>query len=169
MTLALHIEILPGADLTTVAADAIVNAANTQLLLGAGVAGAIRVRGGPTIQAECDLLAPIPLGGAAVTSAGNLPCTRHVIHAATMHAGGQATADSVHRATSHALQQAEKIRAASVAFPALGMGIGGLAINDGAAAMLSAIRAHRGMHLRRVLLALSPEIAEAFRLRLQAD
>ena len=88
-----RISILEG-DLTEAEVDAIVNAANTALELGAGVAGAIRTRGGRTIQAECDAHGPVALGDAAVTSAGELPAG-HVIHAAGMEPGGQVDEQSL--------------------------------------------------------------------------
>src|SRR6202158_5587645 len=73
-------------DLTEVDADAIVNAANNDLILGGGVAGAIRLKGGPAIQEECNRIGAIALGEAAITSGGRLKA-RHVIHAASMRAG----------------------------------------------------------------------------------
>src|ERR1700687_2755476 len=79
--------VLRKGDLTEAAVAAIVNAANTDLSLGGGVAGAIRAKGGPSIQAECDKLGPIPIGEAAITGAGKL-CARYVIHAASMQLGG---------------------------------------------------------------------------------
>ena len=82
ITLADHIQILQG-DLVTMDTDAIVNAANNDLQLGGGVAGAIRRSGGPQIQKECDEIGPVPVGGAAITSGGNLKA-RYVIHAASM-------------------------------------------------------------------------------------
>ncbi len=104
--------------------DAIVNAANTALVLGAGVAGAIREKGGPGIQAECDAIGGIPLGEAAVTSAGLLPA-RHVIHAAVMQPGGAASEDSIRRSARRSLELAAELGCRSVAMPALGAGIGG--------------------------------------------
>ena len=83
-------------DITEHAVDAIVNAANSQLLLGAGVAGAIRSKGGPSIQQECDAIGPIEVGDAAVTGAGDLPAS-WVIHAAGMPPGGVADEESVRR------------------------------------------------------------------------
>src|SRR5690348_7823123 len=73
-------------DLTEMEVDAIVNAANNDLQLGGGVAGAIRRKGGDEIQRECDAIGSIPLGGAAITSGGHLKA-RHVIHAASMELG----------------------------------------------------------------------------------
>ena len=81
-------------DLTDQAVDAIVNAANSALVLGSGVAGAIASRGGASIQRECDAHGPIEVGGAAITGAGDLPA-RFVIHAAGMPPGGRATEESV--------------------------------------------------------------------------
>lgn len=82
-----QIEILRG-DLTEMDTDAIVNAANNELQLGGGVAGAIRRKGGAQIQAECDEIGTIPVGGAAITPGGNLKA-RYVIHAASMELGGR--------------------------------------------------------------------------------
>ena len=111
-------------DITQQAVDAIVNAANSALQLGAGVAGAIRERGGPGIQAECDAIGAIQLGDAAVTSAGLLPA-RHVIHAAVMEPGGQAYEESIRRSARRSLELAADLGCRSVAMPALGAGIGG--------------------------------------------
>ncbi|MGH2899789.1 MAG: macro domain-containing protein, partial [Solirubrobacteraceae bacterium] len=90
--------LLSEGDLTALAVDAIVNAANTELVLGSGVAGAIRTRGGASIQAECDAHGPIGLGEAALTGAGEL-AAKHVIHAAAMHPGGTVTEDALRAAT----------------------------------------------------------------------
>src|SRR5256885_14301089 len=93
-------------DLTEMDTDAIVNAANNDLILGAGVAGAIRRKGGPRIEEECERIGPIALGGAAVTTGGNLKAL-YVIHAASMKLGGRTTADSLRLATRSALMRAE--------------------------------------------------------------
>src|ERR1700704_6923841 len=84
-TLAPRIVIQQG-DLTEMETDAIVNAANNDLILGGGVAGAIRRKGGPSIQRECDAIGPIAIGEAAITTGGELPAS-HVIHAASMRLG----------------------------------------------------------------------------------
>ena len=81
-------------DLVEQEVDAIVNAANNELVLGGGVAGAIRSRGGPAIQEECDAHGSVQVGEAAMTSGGDLPA-RHVIHAASMSLGGRTTAESL--------------------------------------------------------------------------
>lgn len=111
-------------DLTTFEGDAIVNAANDRLVLGSGVAGAIRRRGGPEIQEECNRHGPIRVGEAAVTGAGRLP-VRYVIHAAVL-GSEPASYDSVRRATRAALAKARELGLASIAFPLLGTGVGGL-------------------------------------------
>ena len=102
-----RIDMIAG-DITEVEAEAIVNAANTDLILGAGVAGAIRRRGGRTIQDACDRLAPIPLGEAVRTTAGDLP-QDHVIHAAVMEWSGVATEESVRSCTKASLRVAADI------------------------------------------------------------
>src|SRR6266850_7328930 len=81
-------------DLVDQDVDAIVNAANNELILGGGVAGAIRARGGPAIQEECDAHGPLKVGEAALTGAGDLPA-HHVIHAASMALGGRTTSKSL--------------------------------------------------------------------------
>ena len=114
-------------DLTTAEVDAVVNAANTDLVLGAGVAGAIRARGGPSIQAECNAHGPIGLGEAALTGSGDLPA-RHVIHAAALELGGSPTEQSIRSATRAALELADRTGLGSIAFPALGTGVGGFSL-----------------------------------------
>ena len=114
-------------DLTDQAVDAIVNATNSDLLLGSGVAGAIARRGGPTIAAECAAHGPIPVGAAAITGGGALPA-RYVIHAAGMALGGPATPESVESALRAALECAVAAGLRTVAVPAIGAGVGGLAL-----------------------------------------
>jgi O-acetyl-ADP-ribose deacetylase (regulator of RNase III) len=128
-------------DITHVATDAVVNAANTRLLLGSGVAGAIRARGGPSIQEECERQAPIELGGAVLTGAGDLPA-RHVIHAAGMELGGSVSEESLRSTTRRSLELAAHHGLRSVAFPAIGTGVGGLAVQRCAEVMLEEVAAH---------------------------
>jgi len=111
-------------DITEQTVDAIVNAANSALVLGAGVAGAIREKGGPSIQAECDEIGPIEVGDAAVTGAGDLPA-RCVIHAAGMSPGGRATEASIRTSVRRSFELARQQGCTSVAVPAIGAGIGG--------------------------------------------
>ena len=128
-------------DLTAMDVDAVVNAANTDLMLGGGVAGAIRNKGGPAIQEECDRLSPIALGEAAVTTGGRLKALC-VIHAASMHLGGQTTAESLRLATHHSLQRAEEKGLKSIAFPAIGTGIAGFPMEECARIMLTETLQH---------------------------
>jgi O-acetyl-ADP-ribose deacetylase (regulator of RNase III) len=110
-------------DITSYVGSAIVNAANNHLVLGAGVAGAIARRGGPSIQAECTRHGPIRVGEAAITGAGNLPC-RWVIHAAAM--GDEPAGErSIRDATRASLALAAERGIRDIAFPILGAGIGG--------------------------------------------
>ena len=121
-------------DLTTFEGDAIVNAANDRLILGSGVAGAIRRKGGPEIQEECDRHGPIRVGEAAVTGAGELP-VKYVIHAAVLGAE-PASYDTVRRATRSALAKARELGIRTVAFPLLGTGVGGLDAHEVARIMI---------------------------------
>jgi len=119
------IELVEG-DITSLPVDAVVNAANEGLQLGSGVAGAIRRRGGPAIQRECDEIGHCETGGAVVTGAGDLP-SRWVIHAVgpVWRGGGDGEEALLASAVSSALGQAEQIGARSVALPALSTGIYG--------------------------------------------
>lgn len=128
-------------DVTDQEVDAIVNAANSDLILGAGVAGAIRTKGGPTIQEECNRIGPIEVGGAAVTGAGNLPA-RFVIHAAGMPPGGVATEESVRSAMRRSLELAREKQCRTVAVPAIGAGIAGFPVQRCAEVLLEEARAH---------------------------
>jgi O-acetyl-ADP-ribose deacetylase (regulator of RNase III) len=128
-------------DLTEAATDAIVNAANNDLVLGGGVAGAIRTKGGASIQAECDSLGPIPIGEAAITGAGNLRA-RSVIHAASMSLGGCTSEAALRAATHNSLRRAAERGIKSIAFPAIGTGIAGFPLDRCAVVMLEEIRNH---------------------------
>jgi len=127
-------------DIANEAVDAIVNAANSALVLGSGVAGAIRARGGPAIQAECDRHGPIRVGEAAVTGAGNLSA-RFVIHAATMPPAGAATEESVRDAMRSALAAARRLGVKTLAVPALGAGVAGFSLQRCAEILLAEARA----------------------------
>ena len=128
-------------DLADAHVDAIVNAANNELLLGAGVAGAIRRKGGPSIQDDCNRIGSIRIGEAAITSGGNL-AAKHVIHAASMQLGGCTTERSLRDATRSTLDLAEANHLKSLAFPAIGTGIAGFPVSRCAEIMLGAIRQH---------------------------
>ncbi|GIW29904.1 MAG: hypothetical protein KatS3mg075_597 [Meiothermus sp.] len=147
-------------DITEFAGDAIVNAANNHLILGSGVAGAIRRRGGPSIQEECDRHGPIRVGEAALTGAGQLP-VRKVIHAAVL--GDQpATLDTVRSATQAALRLALEHRLHRLAFPLLGTGVGGLDVPQVVEVMLDELEAAPDP-LEITLYGYSPADAEAIR------
>lgn len=133
--------VLRKGDLTEAAVDAIVNAANNDLVLGGGVAGAIRTKGGPSIQAECDKLGPIPIGEAAITGAGKLR-VRYVIHAASMRLGGHTSEAALRDSTRNSLRRAAEHGLKSIAFPAIGTGIAGFPIERCAVVMLEEIRDH---------------------------
>ncbi|MGH9355580.1 MAG: macro domain-containing protein [Terriglobia bacterium] len=128
-------------DITEMAVDAIVNAANTDLVLGAGVAGAIRRKGGPRLQEECDRIGPIAMGDAAVTTGGNLRAF-YVIHAASMRLGGRTTADSLRSSVRNSLERAEEKGFQSIAFPAIGTGVAGFPMEDCARIMIQEVRNH---------------------------
>lgn len=128
-------------DITDMAVDAIVNAANTDLMLGSGVAGAIRNKGGPAVQEECDRIGRIRLGEAAVTTAGTLKAY-YVIHAAGMHLGGRVTAESLRQTTRQSLLRAEERGFKSIAFPAIGTGVGGFPLNKCAEIMIGETLEH---------------------------
>ena len=133
--------VLVEGDITDQPVDAIVNAANTRLRLGSGVAGAIREKGGPSIQEECDAIGSVALGGAAVTGAGRLPA-RHVIHAAAMHPGGGADEESVREAARSAFRLADELGLRTLAMPAIGAGVGGFPMQRCAEVLLAEARAH---------------------------
>ncbi len=128
-------------DLTECALDAIVNAANNDLILGAGVAGAIRKKGGPEIQNECDRIGSIPLGEAAVTTGGKLRA-KLVIHAASMHLGGRTSEENLRASTRNSLLRASERKLESVGFPAIGTGIAGFPLDRCAQVMLEEVRDH---------------------------
>ena len=119
-------------DITALDVDAIANAANTRLIHGGGVAGAISRAGGPAIQAESDAKAPIGLGEAVETSGGDMP-SRWVIHAATMELGGPTSAEIIRRATAATLDKADELGARSLALVAFGTGVGGFPLDEAAA------------------------------------
>src|SRR6202162_1019889 len=123
MNISEKIVLLQG-DLTEMDVDAVVNAANNDLQLGGGVAGAIRRKGGDQIQRECNDIGSIPVGGAAITSGGKLRA-RFVIHAASMQLGGETTAHALRSSTAHCLRIAAERGLRTVAFPAVGTGIAG--------------------------------------------
>jgi O-acetyl-ADP-ribose deacetylase len=126
-------------DLTELAVDAIVNAANTALALGGGVAGAIRMKGGPTIQEECNRIGGTTVGQAVVTGAGNLKA-RYVIHAAGPRYGEGNDDEKLLNATLNSLRRATEKGMSSLAFPAISTGIFGFPKDRCADIMLNTAR-----------------------------
>ena len=133
--------IIERGDITDREVDAIVNAANSHLWMGAGVAGAIKKKGGVIIEEEAVRQGPIEVGEAVLTTAGNLAAT-HVIHAAAMGQDLRTDAQKIAQATRSSLALAEKHKLASIAFPALGTGVGGFPPTQAAEAMLGAVLEH---------------------------
>lgn len=137
-------ELIPGrliiqiGDISLAKTQAVVNAANTELWMGSGVAGALKSRGGDLIEKEARAQAPIRPGGAVLTGGGNLHA-EYVIHTATMELGYDATPKAVRMCTMGALALAKDNRIDSIAFPALGAGIGGVSLEECAKAMLPTI------------------------------
>lgn len=140
MNFADRIEIRQG-DLTEMDCDAIVNAANNDLQLGGGVAGAIRRKGGRRIQDECNEIGTIPVGGAAITLGGDLKA-RYVIHAASMQLGGHTSEQPLRTSTVHSLRIASQKNLKTIAFPAIGTGIAGFPMRECAEIMLREVQKH---------------------------
>ena len=150
-------------DITTLAVDAIANAANSHLLHGGGVAAAIARAAGPALDAESRRRAPVALGDAVETTAGNLPA-RWVIHAVTMvEPAGRTSADAVRRATAATLWKAEELNARSLALVAFGTGVGGFPLDDAAEIEVEEVRRHlaSGSRLERVVFAVRGDAPRA--------
>ncbi|HUL15348.1 MAG TPA: macro domain-containing protein [Terriglobales bacterium] len=131
-------------DITEMDVDAIVNAANNDLMLGAGVAGAIRRKGGEAIQEECNRIGTIPVGYAAITGGGSLK-SRHVIHAASMSLRGiRTSAKTLRTSTAHSLRLAAERGLQTIAFPAIGTGVSGFPVDECAEIMLREAAEHLG-------------------------
>jgi len=128
------LELLQG-DITEMETDAIVNAANAQLILGGGVAGAIRRKGGPEIQKECNKIGGTFVGGAVITTGGNLKA-KHVIHAVGPRMGEGNEDEKLRNATLNSLKLADQNKLKSIALPAISSGIFGFPIQRCAEIML---------------------------------
>jgi len=151
--------VLVRGDITKIAADAIVNAANSALLGGGGVDGAIHRAGGPSIMAECRTIGGCPTGSAVATGAGALPA-RHVIHAvAPIYRGAASDALLLRSAYEASLTLAHSLRASSISFPSLGTGAYGYPIRQAAPIAIGAAVVHlrRGSDLERVTFVLFSE------------
>jgi len=153
-------------DITKLEVDAIVNPANSMLIMGGGVAGAIKRVGGKEIEDEAIKSAPAPVGKAIVTKAGKLKA-KYVIHAPTMEKPAmQTTADNVKLAMRAALNCAEHLDLESVAFPGMGTGVGGLNLEEASKIMMKQIKNHIDMRTSLkeiVLVGFSDELTFAFK------
>ena len=128
------LELVEG-DITEMETDAIVNAANAQLIMGGGVAGAIKKKGGPKIQAECNKIGGTFVGGAVITTGGNLKA-KHVIHAVGPRMGEGNEDEKLKNATLNSLKLADENKLKSLSFPAVSAGIFGFPIERCAEIML---------------------------------
>ena len=150
-------------DISLIEVDAVVNAANTTLAMGAGVAGALKKRGGVVIEEEAMRLGPVEVGEAVLTTAGNLVAT-HVIHAAVMGSDLKTDPAIIGKTTRAVLAIAVKHRLTSLALPALGTGVGHVPAALSAEAMLEAVVSHLRAgesSLKRVIIMLYQD--EAYR------
>jgi O-acetyl-ADP-ribose deacetylase (regulator of RNase III) len=158
----LEMEVVEG-DITQLDVDAIANAANNRLWMGAGVAGAIKRVGGEEIEREAVAKGPIEVGEAVATGAGRLHA-HYVIHGAVMGQDLQTNADLVGRTTASCLHAADELGLASLALPAFGTGVGGFPLSECARIMVGAAAAFEPASLQRVVFAVFGHDAErAFR------
>src|SRR3954447_13446083 len=163
----LRLEVRNG-DIAAVEVDAVANAANDALWMGAGVAGALKRAGGVEIEREAVAQGPIPLGSAVETGAGRL-AARWVIHGAVMGPDLRTNADLVRRTTESCLRLADDLGARSLALPAFGTGVGGFPLDECARVMVEAARAHEPKSLERVVFAVfGDEARRAFEAALAA-
>jgi O-acetyl-ADP-ribose deacetylase (regulator of RNase III) len=153
----LRLEVIEG-DITALDVDAIANAANNHLWMGAGVAGAIKRSGGEEIEREAVAKAPIEVGDAVATGGGRLQA-RHVIHGAVMGQDLRTSAELIERTTRRSLEVADELGCRSLALPAFGTGVGGFPLEDCARIMVEVARAHEPQSLERVVFAVFGEDA----------
>jgi O-acetyl-ADP-ribose deacetylase (regulator of RNase III) len=140
------------ADITALKVDAVVNAANDHLWMGSGVAGAIKRAGGVEIEREAMAKGPVAVGDAVATTAGDLPA-RYVIHGAVMGQDLRTDPAKIERTTRRCLELAQELGVRTIAFPALGTGVGGLAPEASARAMVAAARSVDAGQIERVIFA----------------
>jgi O-acetyl-ADP-ribose deacetylase len=164
----LELSVVDG-DITVLEVDAIANAANNALWMGAGVAGAIKRAGGEEIEREAVAQGPIEVGDAVATTAGRLPA-RWVVHGAVMGQDLRTDADLVRRTTESCLRVADELGARSLALPAFGTGVGGFPLDECAEIMVDAVRSYDASSLQRVVIAVFGEEARrAFEAAAHAD
>lgn len=150
-TTELQVEVVEG-DITALEVDAIANAANNALWMGAGVAGAIKRAGGEEIEREAVAKGPIEIGDAVATGAGRLQA-RHVIHGAVMGQDLRTSGELIEQTTRRCLEVADEVGARSLALPAFGTGVGGFPLPECAQLMVSAVHAYEPRELERVVFA----------------
>ncbi len=149
-------------DITRLAVEAIANAANDHLWMGAGVAGAIKRAGGQAIEREALAKGPVEVGDAVATGAGRLP-VRWIVHAAVMGQDLRTDAAKIRRATRRSLEVADELGAESLALPAFGTGVGGFPLEECARLMTDVVTAYEPLALRRVVFAVrGGEARDAF-------
>jgi O-acetyl-ADP-ribose deacetylase (regulator of RNase III) len=155
-------------DITTLAVDALGNAANSSLWMGSGVAGAIKRAGGEEIEREAVALGPIEPGDAVATTAGLLRA-RWVIHGAAMGPDLMTSAELIRRATRRCLEVADELGARSLALPAFGTGVGGFPLDEAAKLMVDVVTAFEARSLDEVVFAVFGQAArDAFERALAA-
>ena len=145
-------------DITKLAVDAIANAANDRLWMGAGVAGAIKRAGGEEIEREAVAKGPVEVGEAVATGAGRL-AARYVVHGAVMGQDLKTNGDLVARTTRRCLEVADELGCESLALPAFGTGVVGFPLDECACIMVDAARRFEGRSLRRVVFSVFGEDA----------
>jgi O-acetyl-ADP-ribose deacetylase (regulator of RNase III) len=153
-----QLEVVEG-DITALDVDAIANAANNRLWMGAGVAGAIKRAGGEEIEQEAVSKGPIEVGDAVATGGGQL-AARHVIHGAVMGQDLRTNAELVARTTRRCLELADELACRSLALPAFGTGVGGFPLDECAAIMVREARGYDAQNLERVVFAVFGDEAE---------
>src|SRR5262245_59993923 len=158
----MELEVVEG-NIAELDVDAIANAANNHLWMGAGVAGAIKRVGGDEIEREAVAKGPIELGSAVATGAGRLPA-RHVIHGAVMGQDLRTSAELIERTTQSCLELADELGCESLALPAFGTGVGGFPLDNCARLMVAVAHGHEPRTLQRLVFAVfGAEAAAAFR------
>ena len=155
----IKIEVSQG-DITQLELDALVNAANNHLWMGGGVAGALKRVGGRDVETEAIAKGPIAIGEAVATGAGKLRA-KYVIHAAVMGQDLKTDAEKIRQATKNSLIRGDELGSKSIAFPALGTGVGGFPLNECARIMINQVRQYSGgeTQLEKVVFVLYDEPA----------
>jgi O-acetyl-ADP-ribose deacetylase len=157
----LELEVVEG-DITALDVDAIANAANNNLWMGAGVAGAIKRAGGEEIEREAVAKGPIDVGEAVETGAGRLRA-RHVIHGAVMGQDLRTSGELIRKTTARCLEVADELACESLALPAFGTGVGGFPLDECARIMVEVARAYEPRTLKRVVFGVfGAEAEQAF-------